>query len=86
MGAKKKGLFVSIGGAPFDLTAGMIEAVTSPPAGFVSKHKFVETDVAARLQAIDWFASCGDLLSLELTMETQQLRSWSQEVASCQKG
>lgn len=82
---EKKGLTVNIGGVPFDLNAGMIEAVTNPPAGFVSKLKFVETDVAGRVKAIDWFAQCGESLSLDLSMETQQVKSWPQAVSSCKK-
>jgi hypothetical protein len=52
MSADKKGLWVNIGGAPFDLNAGMIETGTNPPPGFVSKHRFGETDIAARINSI----------------------------------
>jgi hypothetical protein len=83
MSGDKKGVWVNIGGAPVDLNAGMIEAVTNPPSGFVSKHRFVETDVAARVNSICWFAHCGERLTLDLTMETEQARGWAQAVESC---
>ena len=84
MAHKKKGLSVNTGGVPLDLNAGMIEAVTNPPVGFISKHKFVETDIAGRVQAIDWFAHCGDSLSLDLSMQTQQVKWWPQEAYTTQ--
>jgi hypothetical protein len=83
MSDDKKGLWVNIGGAPVDLNAGMIEAVTNPPPGFVSKHRFVETDVAARVNSISWFAHCGECLALDLPMETEQARGWEQAIESC---
>src|SRR5262245_3887333 len=79
----KKGLWVNVGGAPVDLNAGTIEAVTNPPPGFVSKHSFVETDVTSRLNSINWFTHCGERLALDLTMETEQARSWAQAIESC---
>ena len=41
MSNDKKGLWANIGGAPVDLNAGMIEAVTNPPPGFVSRRQFL---------------------------------------------
>ena len=78
MNDDKKGVWVNIGGIPVDLNAGMIEAVANPPPGFVSKHRFVETDVAGRVNSISWFAHCGERLALDLTMETEQVRGWAQ--------
>jgi hypothetical protein len=83
MSDDKKGMWVNIGGAPVDLNAGMIEAITNPLPGFVSKHRFVETDVAARLNSISWFTHCGEGLALELTMETEQAGNWTQAIQSC---
>jgi hypothetical protein len=83
MSDAKKGLWVNIGGSPVDLNAGMIEAVTNPPPGFASKHRFEETDVAARVNSISWFAHCGEQLALDLTMQTEQARAWAQAVESC---
>ena len=67
---------MNIGGVPVDLNAGMIEAVTNPPQGFASKHTFVESEIASRIRAIDWFAHCGEPLSLDLSMETEQVTGW----------
>ncbi len=80
----KKGTFVNIGGVPVDLNAGMIEAVTNPPLGFVSKHKFQSTDVYARVRKIDWFASCGSPLSVDLTMGIDSVDSWSDAMKECE--
>ena len=52
---------------------------------FVSKHQFSKTDVAARLQAIDWFANCGKPMKLDLTMPVQQAASWEEAVDACVK-
>jgi hypothetical protein len=86
MSDNKKGLWVNIGGGPVDLNAGMIEAVTNPPPGFVSKHKFVASDVASRVNSIDWFAHCGESLALGLSMETEKITGWAQAIKSCKKG
>jgi hypothetical protein len=85
MSDEKKGFWVTIGGAPVDLNAGMIEAVTNPPQGFVSKHHFAETDVAARVRSINWFANCGNHLALDLTMEAERVKSWEQAIESCKE-
>jgi hypothetical protein len=79
---KRKGAWVNIGGVPVDLNAGMIEAVSNPPQGFVSKHSFVETDIAARVKSIDWFAHCGQPLSLDLSMEIEQVHDWAKALSS----
>ena len=80
MSDEQKGLWVNIGDVPVDLNAGMIEAVTNPPAGFVSKHEFVETDVTARVKSINWFAHCGERFSLDLSMESKPVTNWSQAI------
>jgi hypothetical protein len=79
----KKGFWVNLGGVPVDLNAGMIEAVTNPPPGFVSKREFVKSDVASRINSINWFAHCGKPFSLDLSMETVQGKNWSQAIATC---
>jgi hypothetical protein len=83
MSEDKKGLWMNIGGVPVDLNAGMIEAVTNPPQGFVSKHTFDESDIASRIRPNDWFARCGQPLSLDLSMEMEQVTDWREAVASC---
>ena len=52
---------------------------------FVSKHTFTNTDVAARLKAIDWFAKCGEPVKLDLTMPVVQVTSWEEAADSCQE-
>ena len=81
---RKKGTFVNIGGVPVDLNAGMIEAVTNPPLGFVSKHKFQTTDLYARARKIDWFSNCGSRLSADLTMGINSVDSWSAAMNECE--
>lgn len=54
-----QGAVAALGGVPVDLNAGMIQAVTNPPQGFVSKLSFNEGDLASRVRAIPWFACCG---------------------------
>jgi hypothetical protein len=66
-----------------DLNAGMIQAVTNPPPGFVSKHSFVETDIPARIGSIEWFARCGQPISLDLSMDVVQIASWPKAISSC---
>ncbi len=83
MSDDKQGVRVNLGGIPVDLNAGMIEAVTNPPPGFLSKHRFVETDVAARVNSINWFARGGERLAPDLTMETEQVGGWVQAIESC---
>jgi hypothetical protein len=83
MSEEKKGLGANTGDVPIDLNAGMIEAVTNPPPGFVSKHKFQGTDLASRLTTINWFAHCGERSSLDLSMETVAVTSWQQAITSC---
>jgi hypothetical protein len=43
----------------------------------------VQSDVAARVNSIGWFAHCGERLALDLTMETEQARGWPQAIESC---
>jgi len=78
MASKKKS-----GNEPFDLNAGMIEAVTNPPTGFISKHRFKETDISTRVKAIDWFVNCGKPTALDLTMNIEQVKTWNQAMKSC---
>lgn len=82
-GKEPKGLFINIDGELFDLTAGMIEAVTNPPPGFASKHKFAESDIVAKIGSINWFVNCGQPFALDLTMEAKQVRTWNQALKSC---
>ena len=80
---KNKGLTASIGGIPVDLNAGMIEAVTNPPTGFASRHRYEETEAVARLRAIDWFVNCGTPVSLDLTTPFRQVSSWDEAIECC---
>jgi len=72
-----------LGGSPVDLNAGIIQAVTNPPQGFVSTLSFDETDLASRVRAIPWFTRCGPPLDLDLTMPTERVRDWPTAIASC---
>jgi hypothetical protein len=83
MSEKKKGTWVNIGGVPVDLNAGMIEAVSNLPPGFVSKHHFAKTDVGSRINSINWFVHCGEAFSAEISMGVKQVTSWSQAMESC---
>jgi len=83
MSDDKRGFWVNIGGVPVDLNAGMIEAVTNPPPGFLSKHMLIETDIASKIRSIDWFARCGETISLDLSMETEQVTGWPDAIESC---
>jgi hypothetical protein len=74
---------IDLGGVPVDLNAGMIQAVTNPPQGFVSKLSFGETDLASRLRAIRWFACCGLPLDFDLTMTTERVPDWPTAIAAC---
>jgi hypothetical protein len=82
MNQGQDGLWAEIGGLPVDLNAGMIEAVTNPPLGFVSKHSFVETDIASRIESIDWFSNCGEPISLDISMEMELVTNWQDAIAS----
>jgi len=78
-----QGLSVEIGGVPVDLNAGMIQAVTNPPQGFISKFSFHQSDLASRARTIQWFARCGQPLELDLTMPTERVADWPAAIASC---
>jgi len=78
-----QGLSVEIGGVPVDLNAGMIQAVTNPAQGFISKFSFDHSDLAARVRMIPWFARCGQSLDLDLTMPTERVADWPTAIASC---
>jgi hypothetical protein len=65
------------------LNAPILDAMKSPPKGFVSKHKMAETDVVARLKAIDWFGRCGAPAGFDVTMKVKRVRSWPQAMKSC---
>lgn len=82
---KKEFTFVTVGGVPVNLNAGMIEAINNPPIGFVSKHQFTESDVAARVARIDWFAACGEQVELDLTMGIERVTNWASASASCRQ-
>ncbi len=82
------GRFAATSGArspQVDLNAGMIRAVTNPPQGFVSKHSFTETDMAARIGAVDSFAHCGHPFALDLSMETEQVTDLPAAIHSCKE-
>lgn len=61
-----------------DLNSGMIEAVTSPPPGFVSKRTFPPSDLRARIAAIRWFEHCGEPFTGKLSMPFEQVTSWAE--------
>jgi hypothetical protein len=65
------------------LNAPLLDPLNNPPAGFASKQIFSPGDLTTRLFAIDWFSRCGQPISLDLTMEVEQLGSWSEVVESC---
>jgi coproporphyrinogen III oxidase-like Fe-S oxidoreductase len=52
---------------------------------FHSKFSFAETDIPARLAAIHWFSHSGEPVSLELTMEARQAKTWERAMQSCKK-
>jgi hypothetical protein len=68
--------------------ATMLNAPVMPPAdhavGFVSKHTFEPSDLAARIAAIHWFSKCGEPLTVDLTMEVESARSWWAAIQACQ--
>jgi hypothetical protein len=68
------------------LNAPVLDPLENPPTGFISKHGFVPSDVASRLRAINWFSRCGEPLSLDLSMEIEQVRSWREAIESCKDG
>jgi len=45
---------------------------------FVSKFIMTVTDVTGRLKAIDWFANCGTETNFDLTVKTEQVKTWPQ--------
>jgi hypothetical protein len=42
-----------------------------------------ESDVAARIIAIDWFSSCGEPDEFDVTMKVERVKSWPQAMKSC---
>jgi hypothetical protein len=60
--------------------APVLDSLADPPPGFVSKHTFAPSDVAARVRAVDWFARCGESLALDLTMNVEQVGSWPEAI------
>lgn len=77
------GLMVENSGVPVDLNAGMVQAITNPPQGFVSKFSFQQSDLASRVRAIPWFACSGQPLDLELTMPIERVSDWPAAIAHC---
>lgn len=66
-----------------ELNAPLSDHLQNPPPAFESKHAFSQSDVSARVRAIDWFVRCGSTPSLDLTMPVQRVDSWEVAVASC---
>jgi hypothetical protein len=69
--------------------AKMLNAPILPPSGrlppgFVSKHTFEASDLPTRIKTIRWFSKCGESLALDLTMETDRVRSWTTAMQACQ--
>ena len=65
-----------------DLTKAITEPVEVP---FRSKYSFTETDISKRLDKIDWFSQCGHPISLDLTSEVTQVKTWAQAIKSSKK-
>jgi hypothetical protein len=65
------------------LNAPILDPLTNPPPGFVSKYSFSPSDLTARLQVIDWFSHCGEPVHLDLTMEVKRLAGWAEVMESC---
>ena len=65
------------------LNAPILEPLQTPLAAFVSKHRMAESDIVARIMAIDWFAKCGEPAEFDLTMTVERLKSWPQAMKAC---
>jgi hypothetical protein len=65
------------------LNAPLLDRLENPPEGFVSKHQMVETDVVARIQAINWFANCGEPAEFDVTMKVERVKRWAQAMKAC---
>jgi len=65
------------------LNAPILDPLENPPARFVSKHRMTESDVPARLKAIDWFAKCGEPAEFDLTMNVERVKTWPQAMKEC---
>jgi hypothetical protein len=68
------------------LNAPVMPAPGTQTNDFASKHTFAPSDVAARLLKIDWFAACGEALSLGLSMPIELVGSWPDAVDRCTDG
>ncbi len=55
------------------MNAPLLDPVTTPD--FVSRRDFAPSDVAGRLEAIEWFARCGEPATFDLTMAVEQVNS-----------
>jgi hypothetical protein len=60
------------------VNAPLLEPLENPRPGFASKRDFAPSDVPGRLGAIDWFASCGEPASFDLSMAVERAESWAQ--------
>lgn len=65
------------------LNAPVLDPLTDPPSGFVSKHSFSPSDITTRLRAINWFTHCGEPGQFDLTMEVEPLAGWTEVMKSC---
>jgi hypothetical protein len=65
------------------LNAPILDALENPSTGFVSKHKMADTDVSARIKAVDWFSRCGEPDEFDVTMNVEGVKSWPQAMKSC---
>jgi len=68
-----------------ELNSPILEPLVNPPAGFKSKHDFRECDIAQRIASIDWFANCGNDITVDLTMPIRLVESWSVAVAEAER-
>jgi hypothetical protein len=65
------------------LNAPLLDPLKDPPSGFVSKHRMSESNVAGRIEAIEWFVHCGEPHNFDLTMEVERVKTWPQAMKAC---
>jgi hypothetical protein len=65
------------------LNAPILNPLENRAPGFVSKFKMAESDVAARIKAIDWFSKCGEPAESDVTMELERVKTWPQAMKAC---
>ena len=61
----------------------ILDALANRSIEFVSKHQMAETDVAARIEAIDWFSKCGEPADFDVTTNVERVKTWAQATKTC---